>query len=247
MTLTAEQAAARALDRPWSDGQIEKIEETEGGWEITMPSAGFFLKREDLGAVDPPAVGDEVTTYTHQGSLIRGIDLRGEPVFYKTQDELDADHEKWQAEHTARRKQEFEEAREELDYQFASLPAVFQRRISWFRAWDPDFRWKSEAYEMSACVDAVKIAEQMKTPEEVVRFREMPYEEQREAVPDLYDGHSGNSFGMAVRLAWLYLSEPLLVIAEHGALTPLVGCEEYGCAHPRPPDVIAAAEGAMAE
>jgi hypothetical protein len=28
------------------------------------------------------------------------------------------------------------------------------------------------------------------------------------------------------------------VVAEHGAMTPLVGCEDYGCQHPREQDVL---------
>lgn len=43
------------------------------------------------------------------------------------------------------------------------------------------------------------------------------------------EGHSGNTFGMACRLAYLYLTEPENVIKLHGALAPLVGSKEYGC------------------
>lgn len=56
---------------------------------------------------------------------------------------------------------------------------------------------------------------------------------QRAVLPTLFDGHSGNSFGMALRLAYHYLTNPENVFLEHGALTPLVGCDDYGCRHPR--------------
>lgn len=39
-------------------------------------------------------------------------------------------------------------------------------------------------------------------------------------------------FGFAVRLAYWYVTDPGAVVAEHGALTPLVGCGDYGCPHP---------------
>jgi hypothetical protein len=84
----------------------------------------------------------------------------------------------------------------------------------------------------------------MKTAKGVQRFQKASYKRQRTLVPDLYDGHSGNSFGMACRLAFLYLTDPLLVIAEHGAMVPLTGCEDYGCAHPRPADVLEAVNAA---
>lgn len=45
------------------------------------------------------------------------------------------------------------------------------------------------------------------------------------------DGHSGNTFGMAMRLAWLYIEHPDFVAKEHGAMVPLVGCKDYGCTH----------------
>ena len=44
-------------------------------------------------------------------------------------------------------------------------------------------------------------------------------------------GHSGNTFGMAMRLAWLYIEHPDFVAKEHGAMVPLVGCKDYGCTH----------------
>lgn len=244
MPLTKEQTLLREADKPWDDGLIKELTKTRGGWSITTTNgAGFILSRDQLAKAKPPKIGDPIATYTHR-SMIRGVDLRGEALFYKTQAELDAEHEEFRADLHARRKREFEKNRRKLDRQFAALPDVFQRRVSWFRSWNPDFRWENEAYELSACVDAVKIADAMRTPKGVQRFQKMSYKRQRETVPDLYDGHSGNSFGMAVRLAWLYLTEPLLVIAEHGALTPLVGCDDYGCAHPRPLDIEEAIENA---
>jgi len=238
-TLTKAQTKARGLDQPWREpAPITDLKRTRGGWSIGTKNNGFFLSRKQLGNAKPPKIGDMIYVYTHRGSMIRGVDLRDEALFYKTDAELEVEHEQWVEEREARERKRFEKNRRKLDRQFASLPDVFQRRVSWFRAWNPDFRWKEEAYELSCCVDAVKIAEAMKTPAGVQRFQKMSHAKQQEKVPDLYDGHSGNSFGMACHLAWMYLKDPLLVIAEHGALTPLVGCEAYGCHHPRPDDVM---------
>jgi hypothetical protein len=45
------------------------------------------------------------------------------------------------------------------------------------------------------------------------------------------NGHSGNTFGCALHLAFVYTEAPEFVVEQHGALTPLVGCEAYGCPH----------------
>lgn len=37
--------------------------------------------------------------------------------------------------------------------------------------------------------------------------------------------------GLALRLAYWYLTKRENVVREHGALVPLVGCEAYGCTH----------------
>lgn len=239
MPLTKEQAEARASDTQWEEGSIKEVSRYKGSFSIVLEGGtGFGFKASFLEGKKPPQVGDTCRVYAGWGSRIRGVDLRYEPVFYKTPDELDAEHKEWIADHRERQHKEFEKNRRKLDRQFSSLPDVFQRRISWFRAWNPDFRWQNEGYEMMVCVDAVKIAETMKTVKGVQRFQRASWKKQREMVPGLEEGHSGNSFGCAVLLAKLYLANPLYVIAEHGALTPLVGCEEYGCAHPRPSDVM---------
>ncbi len=245
MRLTQEQAEARAQDTKRDRAQkVKEVRAFADDYDILLEGGtGFILSKERLGDVAPPEPSDPLTLYTVGWSTIRGVDLRGEPLYYRTDAELEADHAKWVAEKNERDKAEFEEQREELDAKFAALPEAFQRRIRWFRDHNPDFRWKFEAYEMTSCVDAVRIFEALQTKEAIKEFGAMSFEEQRAAVPGISEAHSGNSFGMAVRLAWNYAHHPLLVVAEHGAMTPLTGCEEYGCAHPRDDEVVAAVEG----
>lgn len=59
-----------------------------------------------------------------------------------------------------------------------------------------------------------------------VETTQLSYEEQREVVPNLNDGHSGNTFGCACALAFAYLDCPENVPKMHGALSPLVGSDE---------------------
>lgn len=234
MTLTVEQTRARSTDRG-ETMRLTEVTENDHGFSLLASHSGFGLSRE-YGVT--PEVGDAVTLYTHRGSMIRGLDLNGTPVFYKTHAELDEDHRHYVEAENRRRDEELEAQRDEREADFSALPEVFQRRIKWFRAHNPRFRQDFEPYEMSACLDAVRLAEWAASeadPGEAIReFQQATCESQREMVPQLaYDRHSDNSFGFAVRLAHHYVTEPENVYQEHGAMTPLVGCLDYGCVHPR--------------
>lgn len=236
MTLTIEQAVERRSDRGQSFA-VKKVCKSGTSFDITGDNGSGFFMGGEHGVV--PKVGDIITLYTHRGSLIHGLDLNGEPVYYKTRAEQEEDHHRYVEEQNRRRDEKFEAEREERDAAFDALPPIFKKRIVWFRAHNPRFRQDYEPYEMSACVDAVTLAEWAQEQdgdagEAIQRFQKLSYEEQRETVPGLaYDRHSGNSFAFAVRLAYHYVTFPENVYEEHGAMVPLVGCQDYGCIHPR--------------
>jgi len=82
---------------------------------------------------------------------------------------------------------------------------------------------------MFVCTEAMKIAEALSENATSIRiFAGLSYAKQIRQVK-LSDDHSGNTFGMAVQLAWLYSTDPENVVKLYGALAPLVGSEEYGC------------------
>ena len=234
MTLTLAQQRERRADR----GQthvLTKVEDWGDYYGLSANSSGFTLSHKH-GVV--PKVGDVVTLYLHQGSMIHGFDLNGEPIYYKTGAEREEDRLSAIAERQRKADEELEAEREQRDAAFDALPPIFKRRVAWFRAHNSRFRQDFEPYEMSACVDAVKLAEWAQTQPDpanaIQRFQKGSFEKQRFLVPDLaYDRHSGNSLVFAVRLAYHYVTKPENVYQEHGAMVPLVGCEEYGCAHPR--------------
>ena len=226
----------------WGDSPstIKEVSRRNNRWHVlTESSSGFAFDVKYTKGKGAPKVGDEIICHTHNGSTIRGVTLRGELLFMKTEEELKAEHEEWRRKYNEDKQKEFKQKRRQLDDDYDSLPIEFQRRISWFRAHNPDFRWDFEGYEMMVCVEAVRIAEALKTAAKIRQFQKASYKRQREMVPEISDEHSGNSFGAAVQLAAYYVQNPLWVILEHGALTPLVGCDDYGCAHPRPADVMA--------
>lgn len=236
--------------------EVTSYQDNPGHYAVTMESGLGFA--HNFGSMQPQ-VGDRIRMYPAFGS-IQGVDLNGAEVDFRTKAQVEAEHQ----EMVARAKQEREVKfltgdRERLDAEFATLPNSFQTRIQIFRDHCADFRWEFESYEMFACTEAVKIARHLRsklepdaTAEDIrqvaMTFQKANYDEQREVISD---GHSGNTFGVALLLARLHLmdefglkAEPSadgqelpdmpLVVQAHGALTPLVGCDDYGCVHPRP-------------
>lgn len=215
---------------PYTDG---------GGWSVTYgDSMGCGVR--DVGV--EPKVGDTLTTFGTFGYAFHGQALNGRVLWYRTPAEEEAEHKRQAAEADAKKRAEFERDRAKLDADYAALPDTFKERIDKFRRTNPDFRWQHEGYEMFCCTEALAVASycsvhRIAQPEDdheptaaenIEAFRELPYEEQKAA---LSDGHSGNTFGFAMRLAYWWVTDPGMVVKEHGALTPLVGCEEYGCPH----------------
>ena len=181
------------------------------------------------------------------GYSVRGLAIDGHVFWYRTEAEDQAHSDALIAASDQRKQDDFERDRTKHDAIYDALPEPFRERIDKFRRTNPDFRWQFEPYEAMCCTDAVKIArycsvhrvateadgDEPTAAENVQAFAKLPYEEQKKA--DIDPGHSGNSFGVAVHLAYLCVTDPGLVLAAHGALTPLVGCKDYGCPHPDAP------------
>jgi hypothetical protein len=192
--------------------------QTEGG-------SGFGL---DFKYGVEPKAGDVIEIDITNGSTIRGLKLNSKEVFYKTDEDLAREHKEWCENHKKQQQEEFEKEKDSLDAKYNALPKVFQKRIDKFRANNPNFRVEYESYEMFCCEQAVEIANAMQTKEAIKEFADLDWEKQKEKVPNLDGGHSGNTFAMSCRLAYWYLDNPENVVKEHGSLSVLVGSEEYG-------------------
>ena len=181
-----------------------------------------------------PAVGDEIE-FNDAGAFttIRGVKLNGKIVYLRSDEELEERERLARADREVKQKEAFESQKDDLDVAYDQLPVGFQKRIDRLRAKCTDFRWKFEAYDMFVCVEATKIVDALKTPEAIKAFHELKtIDEQKKMVGNLdYDEHSGNTFGAAVQMAYMYAVNPSSVKYMHGALAALVGCEGYGC-HP---------------
>lgn len=192
---------------PYGDGEFSVT--FEGGTGIGLNGA-------------EPKVGDTVTLYGRFGHPVYGWALNGKIVEYQTPWERFAKRMAMLAGFDRKARERFAEKKGELDAKYDALPAPLKRRIDRFRSERADFRL-DEAYEMAAVGDAPKIARALarqhdwpidenlavtaagpssdKIGEAVAAFYDLSYEEQKRLVPDLDDGHSGNTFGGAVSLA----------------------------------------------
>lgn len=222
-------------DEQFRDHEIATVEPFDGGgWAIALKGWASFCVPADSPVV--PVPGMVARLYGRGfGYVVRGLFLDGERVFYLTEAEQAAKHRREAEERDRERRYDFEKNRIDLDRRYRVLPEVFRRRLDRFRANNPDFRWEYEPYELFVCEQAVVIAAALDANDRDATvaafdaFRDMGWEEQKARVPGLDDDHSGNTFGCACLLAWLYLTDPESVVKIHGALAPLVGSVEYGC------------------
>jgi len=177
-----------------------------------------------------PIVGDSLTVHTKGGAfgIIRGMDLNGKQIFWKTDEELESERLEWLRNNEEEKQRKYRANVASMDKQYNALPKCFQERIDKFRANNERFRVDYESYELFCCEQAVIIAKACKTSEAVQKFAKKDWDEQQKQVRNLSDGHSGNTFGAACHLAYWYLSDAESVVKIHGALSPLVGSEEYG-------------------
>jgi hypothetical protein len=210
------------------DETIETVSASDDGWQIvTKEHTGAFIAKREMewDAKFDPQPGDTITLYTEGMSSVAGFALNGKLMYLLSEREMNLKWLSFRAKLRRQRLERFEIEKVELDRKYAELPASLKARIDRFRAADPEFRAEAEAYEMAAVYDAPKIAvalagregwsldgnlfadQSVKDVEEAVQaFRDLDYEQQKELVPTLDPGHSGNTFGAATMLAFRVLA-----------------------------------------
>jgi hypothetical protein len=197
-------------------------------YDVTSSNGWSCCISAEYGVV--PKVGDAFVTWGGIGRPMRGQAINGRVLYYRTPDEQKVEDQKQVDAYRAKRVAEYEGKRTEYDARVAALPDPLRLRIEGFRAFKGDgWRYDSEPYELMCCEEAVKLAKRFNTAEALRRLGKLGYEAQKAEFPEMEEGHSGNSWAFSVRLAVILCERPDLVPYEHGALCPLVGCEEYGC------------------
>lgn len=223
------QQSPHEQDTQFEDCEIRSVESTNEHWVLTYTTGWSFCVAK-AGCPIEPKPGMVARQWGRGiGYVVRGMAIDGQIAFYRTEDEEAARHRIECEQRDQAKRDDFELNRASMDMRFDALPQCFQDRITRFRTNNPDFRWEYEPYEMMACEDAVKIARVCGAASEVEAFSKLAWDEQVKLVPTIDRGHSGNSFGMAVRLAHDFLTDEDRVRQRHGALAPLVGSEKYGC------------------
>lgn len=187
--------------------KITEVTESGEWYSISQDGMCCGLKKA-YGVV--PKVGDELTVHTKGGTFgtIRGMDLNGKKIFWKTDKELEDERIEWLRKNEEDKQQKFKDNVAEMDKQYNALPKCFQERIDKFRTNNDRFRIDYEGYELFCCEQAVEIAKGCKTADEVKKFSKLDWEQQLKKVPKLSDGHSGNTFGASVYLAYWFLEQP---------------------------------------
>lgn len=205
---------------------ITAVTESKEWYEVRCRSHCIGVKQK-YGV--KPKVGDKITIYsTSAFGTVRGIDINDKSLFSKTDMELEAYRIRKLEEYQQKQIEDFKKNEATLDAQYAALPQFFKDRIDRFRSNNPNFRVEFESYEMFCCNEALKIADKLKTSKEVRSFIVKPTDQQMALVPNLDNGHSGNTFGCACHLAIVYLDMPEAVSKVHGSLSPLVGSKAFG-------------------
>jgi len=177
---------------------ITDVSDWEDMWSLRAGSGGFGLAKK-YGV--KPEIGDEVTIHVYQGSCIRGMELNGVLVFYKTDMDIEREREEYRVAREIEKKETFERNKASMDAKYETLPQCFKDRIDRFRSESPDFRLEHEAYEMFCIEQGILIANACKTAENIRKF----IDGERSLVPDLDDGHSGGTMAGSCRLAYWYL------------------------------------------
>ena len=217
-------------DYQYQEYILHKVTKEREGWELNLDGSLIFWCPGDSSVI--PHKGMLARLYGGGfGGITRGLFLNGQKVFYRTEDEQDLKNRQDNEDSQRKTKETFEDNKDDYFDRINKLPEVFQKRIAKFQNTNPDYDWKFGGYELFCCEQAVKLADYFKSDNALMTWNKLDYKEQEKQCPVLDKGHSGNTFGVSIRLAHWYLSNPENVIAEHGALTPLVGCKEYGCPH----------------
>lgn len=225
--------------------ELEQVVDGEEGTFLEWSGGGVGLQLpEDHGL----GSGDRVRLYSG-GTRCRGLDVWDgdgwEPVLFLTEADIARQGAEWKADLEEKRALEFAERYDDLQRRIGELPTYFRRRIERFRLNNPRFLIEYGEYEMSACEEAVGMVEWARqkastngrpASDWLSELRKASYEEQQEMYDFVHDGHSGNTWGMALRLATWTLKDPRWVEVEHGTMVPLVGCEDYGCPPPEDED-----------
>ena len=182
--------------------KIKTAIKSEKGFSVSTTDASIFFVDDKYLKGNTPQAGDIITLYTRGFSLIVGMDLNGERLYLKTEEQLEQERKEWQENYEREKQERFEKQKDAMDSRFNALPKLLQHRLAMYRMFDENFRKDEEGYEECAIRIGYKIFLISKSEEDIKKFADLSYEEQIERVPEIAsEGMSGNQFGFACYFA----------------------------------------------
>jgi len=217
-------------DDQYDEHRVKEVTKADNGYEIRCEAFSLFLASDDSSGVVPKA-GQTVRIWGKGFFAFRGLAFDGQIAFYRSQEEDEARRRQEVIEQKVQRMNEYEAERDSFNARVEALPDPLRLRVEGFREFGGDeWRWDYEPYEMASCEEAARIYRVCHGDEQQIQnFALLTPEQQRKRNPKMDTGHSGNTWGMAIRLAWLMARDDSLVPKEHAVICPLIGCKEAGC------------------
>lgn len=180
-----------------------------GPYDITMHNGWSFSLSNKFALTSgktTPQPGDFIRQWGGGiGQQIRGVQINDHMYSYKTNEMLREENKIWSDVWTWQKRVDFQKNEEKIRARIANLPQFFQDRIQRFINRDENFLADDAGYELFIYEEAVKLAAHFTTKEEVEAFHKLSYPEQNEIWTDAAEGHSGNTYGSAIHIAYWYL------------------------------------------
>lgn len=219
------------MDSQFETVVLEKVEPSGEGFVLNRTDGWTLFASENRDGITPEP-GDVARFYGKGFGLpVRGVEIVGKGfLYYRTPEEEERMWDDRRAKAAQEKQDSLDADRESRDERWARLPFSLQLRRNRFGTNNPNWRRDYEPYELMVCEEAARFAAHFESVAELNRWAALDYPEQQQEFP-FDEGHSGNSFGVARLLAQLLIEgNDVQVAAQHGALCPLAGCLDYGCA-----------------
>ena len=165
----------------------------------TNEGVSFFVENKYLNGKEIKP-GDEVTVYS-MCSIVIGIDLNGEHLYMKTDEQLEQERLERVARAEQEKKRRFEKNKARQDERLSKLPKLLQHKLLMYRKFDVNFRYEQEDYEGDVMLAGWAVCRFCKTQEEVTKFCNLDFAKQVTKVPEIGTVDSSNSYACALLYA----------------------------------------------
>jgi len=191
----------KKTDNEYKEYALINAKDSKDGWDLETDSGWHLFVNKIDNHVPKP--GHVVRFYGKGiGFAVRGIDIDNVNYYYLTPDQSEAGHKKWCENLDKERRESYAKNKDKYKEEYEALPKAFKERMDRLIEESPDKRHEWEPYEIYILTESVKILNALKTPEAIESFHNENFYTQKTLVPDLDEGHSGNTFGCATRFAY---------------------------------------------